>query len=101
LGGVSVAEVLSEVEGREITPHSPEEDEVMEDLIRDAAFVIKGLFADTGVEVVAELHDTDRVSGEQASKLSPINLGLDKPRQNVATFKRNNAKAIEAVKARK
>ncbi len=83
LGGVPLHELLSRWYGKPLTEHSPEEDLVMEALIRNGAQQWKRLFAGTGVEIVAELHTTDRKNPDK-SRLVPINLGPEDPQVNIA-----------------
>ncbi|MCG6982031.1 MAG: hypothetical protein LJE88_11545 [Deltaproteobacteria bacterium] len=80
--GQSLPEFLTELYGKEITPQSEEEDALMESLIRDGAYVWIAAFAGTGVEVVSNLHVTDR-ENPQHSHLRRINLDASESKMNV------------------
>jgi hypothetical protein len=80
--GQSLPEFLTQLYGKEITPQSEEEDALMESLIRDAAYVWIAAFTGTGVEVVSNLHVTDR-ENPQHSHLRRINLDASESKMNV------------------
>ena len=87
LGGVSLPEVLSVLLQRDISPHSQEEGEVSQMLIQDAANKLENLFQGLGVEVVADLHLTDR-DNPANSALQSIPLAPDAPRMNIEALMR-------------
>ena len=80
--GQSLPEFLTELYGKEITPQSEEEDALMESLIRDGAFVWIAAFAGTGVEVLSNLHITDR-DNPAHSHLRRIDLDPSAAKMNV------------------
>jgi hypothetical protein len=80
--GQSLPEFLTELYGKEIAPQSAEEDALMESLIRDGAFVWIAAFAGTGVEVLSNLHVTDRDNPEN-NYLRRIDLDSSESKMNV------------------
>ena len=80
--GQSLPEFLTELYGKEITPQSEEEDALMESLIRDGAFVWIAAFAGTDVEVLSNLHVTDR-DNPTHSHLRRIDLDSSAAKMNV------------------
>lgn len=86
LGKKPLHELLTEKLGRQITEHSPEENNMMAALVRDGAQNWIQAFAGTGVNVVAELHYTDR-EDPQNSTITHIDLGSGKPQLNISALK--------------
>jgi hypothetical protein len=86
LGGTPLHEYLGQFLGREVTEHSPEEDEVMEWLVRHGAQGFVAAFSGTGVEVISRLHYTDRQNPDN-NRLTQIELGVDLPEMDVAALK--------------
>lgn len=80
--GESLPDLLTKMLGRKVTPQSSIEDEVMEALIRDGAFVWVHEFAGTKVKVVSHLHATKR-ENKKGSKLVSVDLDPNKPLMNV------------------
>ena len=80
--GQSLPEFLTALYGKEITPQSEEEDALMESLIRDGAFVWIAAFAGTEVEVLSNLHVTDRDNPEN-NHLRRIDLDSSAAKMNV------------------
>jgi hypothetical protein len=80
--GQPLPEFLTELYRKEITPQSEEEDALMESLIRDGAFLWIAAFAGTGVEVLSNLHVTDRDNPEN-NYLRRIDLDSSAAKMNV------------------